>query len=614
MQQKPTFRTLNELLSTARAKFADRTYLAAKKNGGPYQTTSVAEFGKQVDEARAGLAALGVKKGDRVAIISDNCVEWPVVAFAVYGLGAWVVPMYESQAPEEWAFIIADCQASVVAAGSPAVAARFEPHRAALPSVKAVVALRGEPRATGGAAVDTLEALRARGAAATVPPAEVRGEDMAALIYTSGTTGKPKGVMLTHDNLTSNMRSLLDSFTFEVTGERSLAFIPWAHVYGQVCELYMGLATGSALYLAEAPTTLVQNLAEAKPTILYSVPRVWNRVYAGINGKMLAAGGLKLKLFRRALAVADAREKLAGQGRRSGWLDLQGKVLDRLVFSKVRAALGGQLKYALSGAAALSPEVARFFSHVGLTVCEGYGLTETSPVATNNRPGAIRLGSVGKAIPGCTIKVVPVEGAAAGEGELVIYGPNVMKGYYNRPEETAAVMLPDGGFRTGDVGRVDADGYVYITGRVKEQFKLENGKYVAPAPLEEQLKLSPYLAQVFLHGANKPHLVALVVPNPDALKTWVADKPALADKSLAELCQSEAVQALVRGELDRLSAGFKGFERIQAFTLVPEDFTLENGLVTPSLKVKRTAVVQRYGKQLDALYQQGAGSSSVAAA
>lgn len=605
---QPSFRTLNDLLATARQRFADRTYLAAKKDGA-YRPITVAEFARQVDEARAGLALLGVKKGDRVAVISDNCPQWPVMAFATYGLGAWVVPMYESQAPHEWAFILGDCTASVVMAGSPAVAARLHPHLASLPSVRHVVALRPEPRAEEGPQVETLEALCARGRASPAPLTDVSPEDMAALIYTSGTTGRPKGVMLTHDNLTSNMRSLVEAFPVSEEGERSLAFIPWAHVYGQVCELYMGLATGSSLYLAESPATLVQNLSEARPTILYSVPRVWNRVYAGLHQKMLAAGGVKLALFRRALAVAEAREKLAEQGKRSALLDLQGRVLDRLVFAKVRAALGGQLKYALSGAAALSPEVARFFSRVGLTVCEGYGLTETSPVLTNNRPGHTRLGSVGRVIPGCTLKVLPVEGAPEGEGELVAYGPNVMKGYYNRKDETDAVLLPDGGFRTGDIGRVDADGYVYITGRVKEQFKLENGKYVSPAPLEEQLKLSPYIAQVFLHGANKPHLVALVVPNAEALQMWAA-QAGLGGRSLAELCGAPEVRTLIRGELDRLSTDFKGFERVEAFTLLSEDFTLENGLLTPSLKLRRSMVLQRYGEELEALYQQ---RSSVAA-
>jgi long-chain acyl-CoA synthetase len=451
------------------------------------------------------------------------------------------------------------------------------------------------------------EEVLSRGRSAPVPVAEVAPEALATFTYTSGTTGKPKGVMLSHFNIASNVGAVVAAFGMDPAGERSLAFLPWAHVYGQVVELYSALVAGSQVYLAESPTTLLQNLAEAQPTVLFSVPRVWNKVYAGIHGKMLQEGGAKLALFRRALAVAKQKAELAALGRSSAWVDLQVRVLDALVFSKIRARLGGRLKYAVSGAASLSPEVARFFSYVGLTVLEGYGLTETSPVATNNRPGANRLGSVGRALPGVTIRIHPVEGIPAGEGEVVVQGPNVMQGYYKRPEETAAVFLPDGAFRTGDLGRMDADGFVYITGRVKEQFKLENGKYVSPAPLEEALKVSPYVAQVFLDGANRPHVVALVVPNAEALLAW-AKHHGLEGKTVPQLIGEPAVRGFYRAELDRLSTGFKGYERVAEFTLIPEEFTADNGLLTPSLKVKRAAVAQRYRGHLEALYAEPAAA------
>ena len=602
---KQDFRTLNELLANARQQFGSRTYLAAKRDGR-YQPVTYEAFGAQVDAARAGLVQLGVKRGDRVAVISDNCVPWAVMAFATFGLGALYVPMYEAQLPGEWSFILGDCEASLVLAGSPAVAARLAPYLKDLPAVRQVVVLRPGSEALPAGQLG-FEQLLERGRAAPVPQETVEPTELATLTYTSGTTGKPKGVMLTHYNIASNVSAVMDAFGMDPQGERSLAFLPWAHVYGQVVELYAALAGGSQIYLAESPTTLLQNLGEAQPTVLFSVPRVWNKVYAGIHGKMLQEGGAKLALFRRALAVAQAREELAKQGKRSALLDVQGRVLDKLVFSKIRARLGGRLKYAVSGAASLSPEVARFFSHVGLTVCEGYGLTETSPVATNNRPGQIRLGSVGKALPGVSVRIEPVEGIPAGQGEVVVKGPNVMQGYYRRPEETAAVLLPDGSFRTGDLGRMDADGYVYITGRVKEQFKLENGKYVSPAPLEEALKVSPYIAQVFLEGANRPHVVALVVPNAEALLAW-AKNNGLEGKTIPQLIGEPAVRGFYRAELDRLSTGFKGFERVVEFSLVPEEFTADNGLLTPSLKVKRAAVAQRFRGQLDALYAEPAAA------
>jgi long-chain acyl-CoA synthetase len=594
---KSKYGTIIDIYKNSTTQFAGRPFLAEKKNG-VYVWTSYREFGAMVDAARGGLAALGVGKGDRVAVISDNCIPWAVMAFAAYGLGAWYVPMYEAQLPKEWDFIINDCEAKVVLAGSPAIAEKLA--ALASPSVKNVVVLRDGAKAPKGAL--SFEAVLEKGKTNPVGLIEVKPDDLATLIYTSGTTGKPKGVMLTHSNIACNLSAVQDILPVDSAGETSLAFLPWAHCYGQVAELFLGFATGGKIALAESPTTLLTNLVEVKPTILFSVPRVWNKVYANLHKRMRDAGGVKLALFNRALKVAAEREELALKGKSSMALDVQYKALDKLVFSKIRAALGGNLKYAASGAAALSPEVAKFISYIGITVCEGYGLTETSPVATNNSPGKGRIGTVGLPLPGVEIKIRPAETAPAGQGEIVIYGHNVMKGYYNRPEDTKAALQDDGGFRTGDMGYVDGDGYLHITGRVKEQFKLENGKYVAPAPLEEQLKLSPYMAQVFIYGANKPFNVALIVLNAENIPTWAAEN-GLTGKSLAELCKEPKVRALVKGELTKYGEDFKGFEKIENFALLHEEFTSENGMLTPSLKIKRNIVNEKFKDVLEGLYK-----------
>jgi long-chain acyl-CoA synthetase len=599
---KIRFKTLADVYSQSIKNFAGRKFLGEKKNGS-YQWMTYADFGKLTDEARSGLAALGVGKDDRIASIADNCSEWAVMAFATYGLGAWYVPMYEAQLPTEWEFIMKDCEAGVVVVANAKIAAKCAPLMKSVPSLKTMIVLHADGALPEGAI--SLADLQAKGRAKPVPVATIAPEDVAGLIYTSGTTGKPKGVMLTHSNIANNLNAILEVFAIDPNGETSLAFLPWAHAFGQVAELYLLFSCGSAVALAESPNTLIANLAEVKPTILYSVPRVWNKVYANLNKRMAEAGGLKKQLFDRALVVAAERAELKQKGKSSLVLDLQFKLLDKLVFSKVRAVLGGNLKYAISGAAALSPEVARFVSYVGITVCEGYGLTETSPAATFNPAEAVRIGTVGIPVPGVTIRVIPAENAPEGQGEVVISGHNVMKGYYKRPEETAAVILPDGGFRTGDLGFIDKEGYLHITGRVKEQYKLENGKYVAPAPLEEAIKLSPYIGQIFIHGANKPYNVALVVLNAENMPGWAAEH-GLAGKPMAELCKSTAVRKLIQDEIGKLSSEFKGFEKLMNFALIPEDFSSENGMLTPTLKIKRNVVLERYNGIIEGLYKKDA--------
>jgi long-chain acyl-CoA synthetase len=553
------------------------------------------EFARHVDEVRGGLASLGVEAGSTVAVIANNRFEWAVCAYATYGLGAKYAPMYESQLPKEWEYILRDCGAKVCFVATDAIRTSLESFAAHVPSLEHVVVYGRSKDAPL-----TYDKLREKGRANPTPLRHPAPEDVAGFIYTSGTTGNPKGVLLTHANLASNVSAMHQVFPM-ATEDRSLSFLPWAHSFGQTVELHALFSMGASMGIAESVTKIVENLAEVKPTLLFSVPRIFNKIHDGVLKKVDAEGGLKKKLFYTALATAQRKKKLAEQHRSSGLVELKHKVLDELVFSKVRARFGGNLKYAFSGGAAISREVAEFIDSLGILVYEGYGLTETSPIATANWPGARKIGSVGKPLPGVRVEI---DRAASGDpkhGEIVVFGHNVMKGYHELPEENEKVFTPDGGFRTGDMGYLDEDGFLYITGRIKEQYKLENGKYVVPSPLEDLLKLSPFIASAFVYGDNKPYNVALVVPDMESLQSWAKDQGI--SGSGESLLKSDRVRALIREQVDRHSGDFKQFEKIKKIHLIAEDFSVENGMLTPKMSVKRRVVMERYGESLEALYR-----------
>ncbi|HZU83938.1 MAG TPA: long-chain fatty acid--CoA ligase [Polyangiaceae bacterium] len=579
--------SLVELCERSCDRFAGRP-LFGTKTGDGWSWLTYGDFHALVDRCRAGLRELGVGASDHVGIVSNNRVEWAACAYAAYGLGAAIVPMYEAQLGSEWEYILADCRAAVVFAATDAIAVRLRSARADLPALRHVVAFDAGPDDPASFA-----ALLERGRATPVSPLMPVGDLEANLIYTSGTTGKPKGVVLSHGNIVSNINALHEIFPFE-PDDRSLSFLPWAHSFGQA-ELHVLLSMGCALALNRDVARLVDDLAEIRPTILVAVPRVFHRLYGAVQAQIRGRPRPVRSLFSAGLRRAARRSR----GERLGPVDrILLRLADRLIFSKVRERFGGRLKYAISGSAALGREVGEFIDALGLTVYEGYGLTETSPIVSANYPGNRRLGSVGKAIPGVRVHIDRAVGDGV-DGEIVIYGPNVMQGYHNRPEENAVVRLPDGGFRTGDLGRLDDDGYLYVTGRIKEQFKLENGKYVMPSPLEDELKLSPFIANAFIYGENKPWCVALVVPDAARLQQWAEEQRV----PLADPTRDERVRALVAREIDERSRSFKKFERPRAFALVAEDFTAQGGLLTPTQKLKRRAIVARYRDWLEALYQ-----------
>lgn len=601
----PKFETLVDIYLQSIASYGPRQLFGEKKNGQWTWMTYI-QFGQMVDDLRGGLAQLGVTHGDRVAVISNNRHEWAVGAYACYTLGAAYVPMYEAQLDKEWQYILNDCGAKVVFAATDAIAAKLKALQPELPKLEHII------RFTGTATeADAFACLLRRGADTPSPVTTPKPSDLAGLIYTSGTTGNPKGVMLSHSNLARNVCAMHEVFPMN-KDDRSLAFLPWAHSFGQNVELNALISMGASMGIAEGVDKIVDNLAEVQPTLLFSVPRIFNRIYDGLQKRMAAEKPIKRLLFNRGIEVAKQRKALAEKNQSSVLLDLQHSFFDKVVFSKVRARFGGRLKYAFSGAAAISREVAEFIDNLGITVYEGYGLTETSPIATANYPGHRKIGSVGRAIPGTRVVIDRSETGDPKQGEIVVYGHNVMMGYYNLPDENTKVFTADSGFKTGDMGVLDDDGYVWITGRIKEQYKLENGKYVVPVPIEQALQLSPFIVNVMLHGQNKPFNVAIIVPDMDSLKKWAAEK-GLDTSSIPELLKREEVQQLYREQINEFCKEAKGYEKPQRFLLISEDFTTANDMLTPSLKLKRRNVLKKFGEAVEELYREAEKSGERAA-
>jgi len=597
---KERFTSLVDMQEKSCAAHAERPLFGTKVNG-EYAWLTYKEFAEQVDKFRGALAKLGVKRGQKVAVISNNRVEWAVGAYATYGLGAHYVPMYEAQLPKDWTYILNDSSTVVLLAATKAVYEQVKDFPSQIETLEHVICFEGDASETYSFAYHL-----AIGADNPTPSVQPSGDEVAGLIYTSGTTGEPKGVVLSHGNFVSNVNAVHDIFPMSAD-DVSCSFLPWAHSFGQTVELHVLLSMGASLGIAESVQTLLSDIGAVRPTILFAVPRIFNRIYDGVQKKMEAEGGVKRFLFERGLNVAKQRRELAAQGQKSAWVEWQYNKLNNLVFSKIRDRFGGRLRYAFSGGAALSKEVGTFVDDIGIEVYEGYGLTETSPIATANTPEHRRIGTIGKPIPGVEIHICDEEQNVLPpdtDGEIVVIGPNVMQGYHNRPEDTDEVIFDLDGkraFRTGDMGRTTEDGFVMITGRFKEQYKLENGKYVVPSPLEELLKLSGFINQAFVYGDNKRNNICLVVPDFDALIGW-AKEQGIADTSPASLVENPKAIAKIGDELMRYSTEFKPYERPVKWALLTDEFTTENDMLTPKMSVKRRNVIETYRDVIDGLY------------
>jgi len=584
-----------EILEKSVAKFPGRPFLGTKnKQLKQYEWITFADFGKRVDNLRGGLSPLGIQKDDAVGIICNNSTDWAVCFFAANGLGARFVPMYEAELVSVWKYIINDAKVKILFISKKAIYEKIKDALASIPTLQKVIVMEGD-------GPDTMADLEKKGAAKPVKSTYPQQSDICILIYTSGTTGDPKGVLLSQGNITSNAHATTVCFPEINEADTSLSILPWAHVFG-LGELMVYCLLGGSIGLAESAATIGEDIALVKPTFMTAVPRVFNKIYDGLWTKMNEEGGLAKALFVMGVESGRKRHELAAQGKSSALTNLKFKIADAVVFQKVREKLGGRLKGVMTGSAAMNPEISRFFWDMGVPLYDAYGLTETSPGATMNCPAKCRIGSVGPFMGMSTRKIdKTVVGPDATDGEIIIYGPNVMQGYYNKPEATKAVMTADGGFRTGDRGRLDKDGFLYITGRLKEQFKLENGKYVFPAAIEEDMKLNHYIENAMIYGEGREFNIALVIPDFAALDKW-AQKNNL-PKDHVELLKNDETRKFLETEIvNQLKTTYGSYEIPRKFIFIAEPFSLENGLLTQTMKLKRSKVFEKYQKEINALY------------
>jgi long-chain acyl-CoA synthetase len=584
-----------EILEKTVAKFPERPFLGTKNKAlKQYDWISYADFGKRVDHARSGLSQLGIQKDDAVGIICNNSTDWAVCFFAVSGLDARFVPMYEAELASVWKYIIQDANVKLLFISKKAIYEKIKDALAAIPSLQKIIIMEGE-------GPDTLAELEKKGAGLKVKSIYPAPSAICILIYTSGTTGDPKGVLLSQANITSNAHAVTVCFPDINENDNSLSILPWAHVFG-LGELIVYCLLGASMGLAESAATIPEDLALVKPTFMTAVPRVFNKVYDGLWTKMNEEGGLAKTLFVMGVESGKKKRELAAQGKSSFMTNLKFKIADAVVFQKVREKLGGRLKGVMTGSAMMNPEISHFFWDMGVPLYDAYGLTETSPGATMNCPAKYKIGSVGPPMGlGKIVIDKSVVGPDATDGEIIIYGPNVMQGYHNKPEATKAVMTPDGGFRTGDRGRLDEEGFLFITGRLKEQFKLENGKYVFPAAIEEDMKLNHYIENAMIYGEGREFNIAIVIPDFAALDKWAAKNNL--PKDHAELLKRDETKKFLESEiLNALKSTYGSYEIPRKFVFIEEPFSLENGMLTQTMKLKRRVVFDKYKDQIEKLY------------
>jgi long-chain acyl-CoA synthetase len=591
--------TLNQLFFTAVEKY-DKPDALQVKSGGRYEPISHVQLFSRVRHAAVGLAELGIRHGDRVALLSENRPEWAIADYACLASGVTDVPIYPNETPEAAAYIIQNSGAVAVFVSNAMQAAKIAEIRSECPGLRHVIGF-DDVRPPG---VDhTLFELEARGASVLTPEREaefrraalaVEPNHLATIIYTSGTTGKPKGVMLTHDNLYSNVKAGAAVIPFG-GNDTCLSFLPLSHVFERMAGHYLMMDTGTSIAYAESIDTVPVNLTEVRPTLVLSVPRLYEKMYARVLENALAGSAVKKNIFFWARRVADrwASEKLAGREPR-GLLALQYGIAQHLVFSKLKERTGGRLRYFVSGGAPLAPEINKFFYAAGLVILEGYGLTETSPVICVNSPEHFRIGTVGQPVPGVEVRI-------AADGEILTRGPHVMKGYFGLPDATAEAIDHEGWFATGDIGTLEDD-FLRITDRKKDIIVTAGGKNIAPQPIENEIKTNKYVSQVVMIGDKRKFPSVLIVPNWEQLEKWAKYKN-LIWTDRAQLLAMPIVQAKMEKEIFAKTAHLARFEQPKKVGLLEHEFTVERGELTPTLKVKRRVVDRMYKAVIDELYR-----------
>ena len=598
--------TLTRVFFEGVEKFDKPDALQVKING-VYHPISHRTIAERVRRTALGLLAIGARRGDRVAILSENRPEWAIADYACLTAGMADVPFYPNLPAEQLPYLINDSGAVAIFVSTAQQAEKVASIRSKCPSLKAVIGFT-DPKGPG---VDiTLTELEQRGARGESADAiaryksdalAVKPDDLATIIYTSGTTGEPKGVMLTHDNIFSNVEAARALIPFEGS-DVCLSFLPLSHIFERMAGHYLMFRTGTSIAYAESMDTVPIDLSLVKPTIVLSVPRLYEKIYARVLENALAGGGLKKRIFFWARSVADqwADVRLAG-GEPKGFLAFKYRIAQKLVFSKLQARTGSRLRYFVSGGAPLAAEINKFFYAAGLVILEGYGLTETSPVICVNTPEHFRIGTVGMPIPGIEVKI-------ANDGEILTRGPHVMKGYYNKPDATKDAVDADGWFHTGDIGEL-RDGFLAITDRKKDIIVTAGGKNIAPQPIENLVKGSKYVSQAVMIGDKRKFPILLVVPNFEQLEKWAKRQEIIwADR--AQLIALPTIKAKMDKEVKATLTGLAHFEAPKKIGLLEHDFTVERGELTPTLKVKRRVVDKQYKSLIDSLYVDEPGAAA----
>ncbi len=587
--------SLNKLFLEAVDRYANPKAQISKTANG-WESITAGEMLRRVAGLSKALGELGIKAGDRVGIFAPNCAEWHVADFAITGLGAASVPVYFNESADRLTYILNDSGARIVITKGETQARKIAEARERMPGLEHVISVAPPSDLQGE--ILRYETLIATAGDADVAEyrrrsAQVAGDLLATIIYTSGTTGEPKGVMLNHANLSSNSIDSLKEYVFE-PDDVALEFLPLAHVYERSVG-YGYLSRGVSIAYLEQIEAVAEALLEVHPTMTAAVPRFFEKLYANILEKGHRETGLKRKIFDWALRVAQESVPWRAYGKKaSSGLQLRWSIADRLVYSKIREGLGGKIRTFCSGGAPLAPELTEFFWSLNVRVFQGYGLTETAPVVTANLPTANKVGTVGRPIPHVEVRI-------AEDGEILVKGPNVMQGYYRKPAETREVLTEDGWFRTGDIGKLDADGYLIITDRKKELLKTAAGKFVAPAPIENMLKSCPYITNAIVVGDRRKFVSVLIVLN-FATSEAEAKRQGREFSTRAQMLVDPWVRDLISHEIERLTASLAQYEKPKRFALLEQDFTYASGELTYTLKMKRRVIEERYRDVIARLY------------
>ena len=585
-------KTIADLLPLAAVEHATKPAVQFKDDSGTWVTRTYAEVGETVKALSLGLMDLGIVKGDKVAILANTRPEWTYFDFAALTAGATVVPIYQTNSPEECQYVLENSDAKTVVCEDTEQLEKIRTIRSQVPDLEHVILMTGS--AEDAISMDDVAARGANGSDAAWEERyrSVEPSDICTFIYTSGTTGPPKGCVISHGNYRSMLDMVISVGAIDAEGKTYL-FLPLAHSFALLIQLGSFALGATLAYWERDPLKIVPNLSEVKPTYFPSVPRIFEKIHGAAISNAEKAGGLKKAIFDWAIKTGSKVRELERQGKEPGFLlKAQHDFADKQVLSKIRAIFGGNLQQAVSGAAPINPDILRFFDAAGVLVLEGWGMTETSTAATIATEDDFKFGTIGKPFPGVEIKI-------ADDGEILVKGPNVFQGYYKNPEATAETIV-DGWLHTGDIGEIDSDGFIKITGRKKDIIITAGGKNITPANLEAEIKQHPLVSQCVVIGDRKPYLVALVTLDPETAAAYAQEEGLPSD--LAELAKSEKVRASIQAHLDQVNEKFARVEQVKKFEILPQDLSQEGGELTPTMKVKRNVVADKYSGEVESLY------------